>query len=323
MRRIFGALLGLTVMVATAISAGDMPDEKEVQLPAPPAARATPAQIQIATKFLDLLSRLVEDTAQELENAEALVGVSITGAAVVDGELDVDEFRAMFKPELLFLRKVCEPSEAEFRALSLSCDASLPEIARQFVAEQNEEENEEQNEESDDDQKPTQKRTIERKPFCQRIQEAVAQAAECQLTPEKWSQYSAELKLRKAQRKRVAILSLVARLDHDLQLSSGQREQYVKLLEANWNDAWSHSLGAFAHESNFMPALPENDVFAILSPAQRVAFAELQYDDDTELLGDNSFDLLIDLEGDDPWEDDESPADGDVPQIRKALESDQ
>ena len=51
MRRIFGALLGLSVMVATAISAGDMPDKMEVQLPAPPTARATPAQIQIATKF--------------------------------------------------------------------------------------------------------------------------------------------------------------------------------------------------------------------------------------------------------------------------------
>lgn len=328
MRRIFGALLGLSVMVATAISAGDMPDKMEVQLPAPPTARATPAQIQIATKFLDLVSQLVEDAAQEFEKAEALVGVSIAGTAVVDGELDVDEdldeFRAMLKPELLFLRKVCEPSEAEFRALSLSCDASLPEIARQFAAEQNEEENEEQNEESDDDQKRTQKRTIERKPLRQRIQEAVVQAAECQLTPEKWSEYSAELKLRTAHRKRVAILNLVTRLDHDLQLSSSQREQFAKLLEANWNDAWGQPLGTLADESNFMPSLPENDVVAILSPAQRVAFADLKYDDDTDLLGDSSFDwLMIDLEEDDALKDDETPANGNAPQARNALESDQ
>ena len=316
MRRIFGALLGLTVMVATAISAGDMPDEKEVQLPAPPAARATPAQIAIATKFLDLLSQLVPESPPDVEG---FIGINIAVAAGVDQEWNLDEadlgeFREMLKPELLFLRKVCEPIEAEFRELSQSCDAALPEIARQFAAEQDEE----QHEESDDEQKPA----LVRKPLAQRIQESVRQVAECNLTPEKWSQYSAELKLRTAHRKRVAILNLVSRLDYDLRLSSNQRDQYIKLLEANWNDAWGHSLSALANESNFMPALPKKDVFAILGPAQRLVFAELKYDGDIA-LNDASIDLFFEIDEEPIADEEETPMNGDTPQVRNALESDE
>lgn len=284
MKRIAGALTVLTWMVALSVlRAEDVTVPVLDPLVPQPPASFTPEQHEIASEVLDALGWVTWLTLQEfgvvdhfedrpdVENAEAILDASL------------DEFREMLKPNLVFLRRVCDLSDSEFQIISQSADARLREITQQLF--------EEQNSESDD---PTSDSDV--KTLTERIQEAIAQVAECQLTAEQWERYSDELRKRSEHRKRVAILNLVARLDADLLLSSSQRDQFAKLLEARWNAAWGQSLGLLTDDSNFMPELPQEEVDRILSPTQRVAMAALQYEHEAGLWGDGAADWVFAVE---------------------------
>ncbi|MBC7820925.1 MAG: hypothetical protein IAG10_28915 [Planctomycetaceae bacterium] len=300
MCRIVGALSSLTVMVTLWAAFADDPRivEADRLVQAPP-AQFTPEQQEFASEVLDELGWTVLQAIQPFVSFENPV---IDEAAAVEflDELNLGTFRTMLKPELLFLRKVCDLSEPEYQTISQSCDAALREVVQQFVAEQEQDEN--------DGKKPS----IEPRPLPQRIRDAVSQIAECQLTPEQWARYSTEFQLRSAHHKRVAILNLVARLDHELRLSPTQREQFVKLLEANWKESWGQSLVAFTDESTFMPPLAQDDVRPILSPAQFEVLSELPYDDEPDIWGDGSIDWVLDMD-EAVMADEEAPADTNIP----------
>lgn len=317
MRRIVGALASLTVVVTLwAAFAADDPRNVEADRRNPaPKVQFTPEEQEFASEVLDELGWTLLQAIRPFVNFEK-PAVDEWG----DGELSLEigelaEYRAMLKPELLFLRKVCDLSEPEFQTISRSCEATLAGVARQFLEEQEQYERD-LNNGKDSVSAP--------KPLTQRFQESVSQTAECQLTPEQWSRYSAECQLRTAHRKRVAILNLVARLDHDLLLSSTQREQVTKLLEEKWSDSWSQSLVAYASESNFMPQLAEDNLRPILSPAQLDTWSHAGYDDDVANFGDDSLDWIIDEEVvDEVMVDETAPADGKAPQEPKALRSEE
>lgn len=281
MKQIAEALTVLTWMVALSVLRADEVTSPVLDPLAPQRpASFTPEQHEIASEILDALGWGTWLTLQEFgvvdqfedrpeaDNTEAILDASL------------DEFREMLKPDLLFLRKVCDLSDSEFRTISQSADARLREITQQFF--------EEQNSESDDPPSDSEVKTLP-----QRIQETVAQVAECQLTVEQWERYSDELRKRSEHRKRVAILNLVARLDADLLLTSSQRDQFTKLLEAKWNAAWGQSLGLLTDDSNFMPELPQEEVDRILSPTQRVAMAALQYEHEAGIWGDGAADWVF------------------------------
>lgn len=311
MRRIVGALSSLAVVATLWAAFADDPPIVETDRRDPaPKVQFTPEEQEFASEILDELGWTLLQAIQPF--------VSFENPAVDewgDGKLSLEkeelaEYRAILKPELLFLRKVCDLSEPEFQAISRSCEAALMGIVPQFLEEQEQYERD-LNNGKDPVSAP--------KPLTQRFRESVSQTAECQLTPEQWSQYSAEFQLRTAHRKRVAILNLVARLDHDLLLTSTQREQVAKLLEENWSDSWSQSLGAFASESNFMPGLAEDEMRQILSPAQLEVLSHLPYDDDVSNFGDDSIAWIIDEDVEEVMVDEAVPADGKAPQEPKAL----
>lgn len=298
MLRIVGALSSLAVIVTLGTAFAGEPRDAEADrlVQAAPVVQFTPEQHEIANEVLDELGWTVLQLIQPFVNFEnPAIDEGATVVKLLD-ELELGEFRTMLKPELLFLRKMCDLSEPEYQTLSQSCDASLREVVQQFVAEQEQEEN---------TGRPSE---ITPKSLPQRIREAVAQVAECQLTPEQWSRYSSELQLRTTHQKRIAILNLVARLDHDLRLTATQREQFIKLLDKNWNESWGQSLGAFADGSNFMPPLSQEDVRPILSPVQFGVLAELAYDNEPDIWGDGSIDWILDMD-DAVMADDEAPAD--------------
>lgn len=315
MRRIVGALSGLAVMVAAvAMFAGDGAQEVGLRMCESPVILFTPEQHEFAIDVLDELGEVVLQAIQPLLSSEDSAIAEAAHVEVLLDEIEMGEFRALLKPELLFLQKVCDLTEPEYQSIRRSCDESLREVVEQFVAEQ------EQREQAEN---VGEKSSIEPKPLPLRIQKSVARIAECQLTPEQWSRYSAEFQLRSAHRKQVAILNLVARLDHDLLLTSKQRERFAKVLDENWRESWSQSLGAFAGESNFMPRLAQDDMRPILSPAQFEVLIELSYDDEVANWGDNSVDWFIDEMVDEVMADEEMPANGKAPQEPNALESDQ
>lgn len=285
MRQIAGALTVLTWMVAlSAVRADDLQASVLDQSAAQRPASFTPEQHELANEVLDALGWGTWLTLQEFRVVDNFEDRPDDENAAAILEANLDEFREMFKPDLHFLRKVCDLSDSEFQTISHSTDARLREITRLFV--------EEQTSESDDP--PSSDSEV--KPLTEQIQEAIAQVAECQLTAEQWERYSTELRSRSEHRKRVAILNLVARLDADLLLTSQQRDQFAKLFEANWNVAWGQSLGLLTDDSNFMPELPQEEVDRILSPTQRVAMAALPYEHEAGLWGDGAADWFFAVE---------------------------
>jgi hypothetical protein len=321
MRRILGALSSLAVLVTLWGAFADDPRDVEFDRPAAaPPVQLTPEQREVVTEALDELGRNLLQAirpfvkANEDQAAEnGLILDEVNGILGVVHEFDLDEFQTMLRPELLFLRKVCELSESEFQTIRESCLASLPEANRQFAAEQ---------EQRLRDERHGKSPSAEAKPAIQRVRESVLQVAECQLTAEQWERYSIELQLRSAYRKRVAIHCLVARLDHDLRLTPTQREQFVTLLQKNWKESWSQSLGAYSDESNYMPELAQDEVRSILSPVQVAVLSELSYEADPDVWDDGSVDLFFEME-DEAMEDDMVSADSKPTQTPNASDTDQ
>lgn len=295
MKRIVGALAGLTWMVTLSAVRADDLRSTALDHPAPqPPASFTPEQHELANEVLEAWGWGTWMTLQEF----GVVGYDAEPEDAVNAEMmleaNLDEFREMLKPELMFLRKACELPEPEFQTIRQSAEAWLREVTRQFIEEQ----------QSDSDEQT--ESNAEPRTLPQRIRDVVAQVAECQLSAEQWQRYSDEFRKRSEHRKRVAILNLVARLDHDLRLSPSQRDQFAKLLEDNWNVAWGQSLGLLTNEANFMPALPEEAVARILTSAQRVAMTELPYDQNTDLWGDGPADWFFMVEEEVPPDAEES-----------------
>lgn len=281
---IVGILAALTWMVASLPVQADDVRERDLEFAAhSQPIRFTPEQHELAGEVLDALGWSLWETLQEFRIVVNFAEPVDDANAEMVLEANMDEFRRMLKPELLFLRKACELSESEFQPIDQSADACLREVTRQFLEEQ-------QSDSSEQTSSNTEPRTLP-----QRLQDLVAQVAECQLSAEQWGRYSHELRKRSEHRMRVAILNLVARLDADLRLSPNQRDQFAKLLEDNWDAAWGQSLLSFTDETNYMPKLPEEAVARILTPTQRVAMTDLQYEN-TNLWSDNPVDWFFDVE---------------------------
>lgn len=286
MRQIAGALTVLIWMVALSAVRADDLRATDLDHPAPQRpASFTPEQRELANEFLEALGWEMWMTLEEFGVVADFADPEEAVNAEMELEASLDEFRGMLKPELMFLRKACELSEPEFQPISQSAEARLREVTRRFI--------EEQQSDSDEQTEPN----AEPRSLPQRIQDVVAQVAECQLSVEQWQRYSDEFRKRSQHRKRVAILNLVARLDHDLRLSPSQRDQFAKLFEENWNAVWGESLGLLTNDANFMPMLPEEAVARILSPAQRAAMTELPYDQNTGPWGDGPVDWFFMIEG--------------------------
>lgn len=177
-----------------------------------------------------------------------------------------EEIRQMLRVDLLFARKVCGLTDAEYQALTQASEAAMKErVLPLMLAEQ----------EPDESDEPP----VEESMLPQMAQAAVSQAAECLLTPQQFETFVAELRTRTAHRKRVTIQNLVVRLDTDLHLSPNQREKFAQLFETHWQESWSQSLSALTSEFAFMPTLPEDKVFSILSAVQQETFKTHSYAD--------------------------------------------
>ena len=212
-------------------------------------------------------------------------------AAVVEGEsLEVDRmveeafehFDRHMNVELLFVRKVCDLPSHEMQSLTDSCQAVLKIAVRDFVLQFHERD--------ESVTTPDEHAMVYRTP--ERI---VLQVAECQLSAAQWETFSRELKARTAQRRRMTIHCLVARLDLDLLLSMAQREQFVKLFESRWQEAWGMSLSALTEQQNFMPELSTEDVATILNEMQKQKLVELNYSHDLN-WDDEPLDLVAALD---------------------------
>lgn len=270
MRRIIGMLSGLTVMVALSSAFA----EERPQF--------TPEQHELAAEVLDELGGVVWEL---LDPWLIFEEVAQDDPMDFDAMLEegLEEFLPSLNIELLFVRKAGDLSEAEFQALSNSSKDALKEKLGQLLLQQQAAEN---------DRGPP----IDESQLPRIAPDVVWQVAECQLNPSQWTTFVAERHARTAQRKRVTILNLVTRLDTDLLLSLGQREQLSKLFETHWDETWGHSLQSLTNEAKFIPPLPQDEVVAILSKTQWLAWSEREYDSETSGWENDPLGLLAELD---------------------------
>ncbi|MCX7419769.1 MAG: hypothetical protein NT013_09565 [Planctomycetia bacterium] len=257
------------------------------------AAPLTAEQFEVGNEFLDDFGWIFWSLAEGflvIEEPGAMVEIdpSELDEAI---ESNFDAFRPRVKAQLLFLRKTGNLSEEQLQTISECGEYMVRETLRKHVI--------------DSLQAPLRELdTNSEAALPQIIQKTLVDFVKSQINADQFQQYDAELKARTAHRKRVTILNVVARLDAELLLLPEQREQFSKLIESEWQDSWGQSMGALMPDANFIPALPDDKVLAILKDYQQAVWKTKTYNRessgwDDDPLGFLEVDEELDAEPDD------------------------
>jgi len=178
----------------------------------------------------------------------------------------VSQFRPLLRAELSFIRRVCQLTKGQHKQIGDAADRCLNAAVRKYAIAQND---------------MRQGRFVAGRASAmpdprKLIQQQFADLAKQKLRPEQAKRYLEELQKRNAHRKRVAVRSLVAKLDQDLVLTAKQREELTESLLSNWQDAWGQSLEMWIHNVQFMPAIPDQHVVRFLNKTQQTVWRGTQ-----------------------------------------------
>ncbi len=168
------------------------------------------------------------------------------------------QFQQLVKGELFFVRTICRPTKEQYQRIAATGDQAVKETVKAFAE--------------------TQKKMMRGMMVAGQqstfpdprkiIGEALAKSVKANLSAEQAARYQDELDKRAANRKRVALLNVVARLDQDLVLTAQQREKLATALEAKWDDSWGQ-LELFQYGDQFQPNIPDNLVIPVLTETQQ------------------------------------------------------
>lgn len=257
---IWGALLclGLSTTVGLAQNKAEVPKGYEDAAPAGqrrPAARAAPAARDRPTD--EMLNRTVLEVLTDAVEKRADANVRKLKVQ------DLPQLRQFVKPELAFVRRVCEPDKEQFREVG----AAVQERFGIAVGEQAVRQNQIQflGARAGAMGMP-QLRTV--------FQEQMTTIVRAKLRPEQVERYEEECAHRTARRKRAVVLNLVAKLDDKLSLSSDQREKLVESLTAGYQETWGQWLVMLTHIAQFTPDIPQDCVLPALSEKQKAVWRE-------------------------------------------------
>ncbi len=193
-------------------------------------------------------------------------------AAPVRGQLNVaakneamvkqwkQQLQPLLLAELNFVRQVCELTEEQRPKIRAAGEKSLQSAVEQFVKAQQ--------------GQRAARATVQLSSSAQ-IQRDLAETLEETLSPEQFANYKSEMAARTAQRKRAAILCVVARLEDALSLSVEQREKLLDVFSSQWRDEWVQWLVVSHHGDQYFPQIPDNLLQPHLEEAQLTLWSEL------------------------------------------------
>jgi hypothetical protein len=160
------------------------------------------------------------------------------------------QFRQMYRAELHFMRLVCRPTKGQYEKIAAEGEPVLKATMRKIAM--------------------TWRRPVadgQSEPRTP-IFEAVARSVRSTLSPKQAARYQKELDLRTAARKRVTVLTFVARIDNLLVLTAEQRAKLCKILENNWQESWNQAQW-LTIGNRYFPAMPDDKIMPILTESQK------------------------------------------------------
>ncbi len=269
------------------------------------AAPLTAEQFAAGNEFLDALGWMfwsLADGVLVINEPAEMVGADPSELCeMIEGHFA--ELRPQIKAQLLFLKKTGNLTDEQFQTISDCGEYEVKEALRKYLAKEMEPEIIRHDDgviEMHDDG------NVDLTTLPELVRGVLREVATAQISADQLRQYDAELTTRTAHRKRVTILNVVARLDEDLLLLPEQREQFTKLMESEWQDSWGQSLAALMPDANFIPALPDDKVLAILKDYQHAVWKTKNYNRGSAGWDDDPLGLL---------QEDEEAGDADVEEM--------
>jgi hypothetical protein len=223
----------------------------------------------------------------------------------------VTQFRPILRAEYRLLRSICDLSKDERRKIARDGEQALRETAKRAAGERNRGMRVFIRPAGAAVPAPAPASTIlEPRKL---IQEGLAKSVEAHLSAEQQASYRAELEKRDADRKRITIACIVARLDQDLILSPEQRTKLIDALTTHWDDSWCPSLDVLQLSDQFFPNVPDTYILPVLDPTQEKIWRTRT----RRYVSANGLVFRGGLAGDDAFEDD------DLREAREAATKDQ
>src|SRR5262245_5192643 len=252
-KRLLAAMVSTGVACATLASA--------LAAAQSPKAAAPPGRETVVVQEVKVQKKAGPPPRKPARKPGALKGVvRIERAQVLgmDMEAQVEQFLQQFRPilraEYHVLRVACELTPGQRQGLARAAERTLRDATRKYL------------ETMRRPMTAAQRSAIEPRRL---IQEGLSQAVQAQLPPEQAARYQEELSRRNADRRRLAVRNLIARLDQDLVLSARQRDQLDESLTSHWDDAWGQSLELFTADHAFLPPIPDQHVAPFLNESQK------------------------------------------------------
>lgn len=166
--------------------------------------------------------------------------------------------RQLYKAELHFMRTICKPNKAEFDKIAAAGEPATKAVIRSFAMQS----------------LGRQDASTSANPQAAMVSE-ISKSIQATLSKEQAALYLKEVSLRNEAQKEAVLQSLVVKIDGVLILSPEQRVKLAKTLESNW----SASMGQVQFVTvgyPYFPAMPENEITAILTEAQKTVWRGLQ-----------------------------------------------
>ena len=164
------------------------------------------------------------------------------------------QFQQLLHTELLFIRRVCHPTQQEFGRVRAAGEAVIEGVLREYT-------------EAQFRPRPAISSLLQIDPRTL-LSLALTRRVDEILPDTKAESYRAELAQRVHARRHVAVLSILSKLDQHLVLTSDQREDFRRELEENWDDSWCNRR-VLTQGNRYLPVLPEGELLPLLTSAQK------------------------------------------------------
>ncbi len=245
-------LLGLVIAAIVAAALASTAVLAQVQKVPPPA----PAPAKTVAKIE------VQAIAPAQVQVQVRKGVMM-GAMNVDPMIQqfTQQGRPLVRAEILFVRKVCQPTVDQLRAINREATTVLKEVVTQMAEDRG----------RMMVRQVGQARTVHahQGDANKLLRDGLAAAVKKNLTAQQWTLYQAEVEKRTEGQKKSAVHYLVNTLDRELCLSDEQRALIAESLAAHWDDSWTFCLDYLLFGNQFFPAGIESYVSRPLNDHQK------------------------------------------------------